>query len=103
MGHTLKTGTQLVQEFERACQPFARGLLLKQDQELFQDLMAMIYFQSAPIAYAGHIDPFHLFTLAMNIGILKQIRALNLLITRHPEFAQELAEIYAESNIIGST
>ena len=65
--------------------------------------MAMIYFQSAPIAYSGHVDPFHLFVLAMNIGILKQIRALNLLITRHPELANELAEIYRESNVIGST
>lgn len=103
MGHTLKTGTDLVREFEQECHPFARALLLRQDQELLHDLMAMIYFHSAPIAYAGHVEPFQLFVLAMNIGILKQIRALNLILTRHPELAQELAEIYAENNVIGSS
>lgn len=92
MGHTLTTATQLVQEFETECRPFARALR-REDQEFLRDLLAMIYYNSAPIAYAGSVEPFQLFVLSMGIGILKQVNAIKILLSRHPELARELQDL----------
>ena len=72
MGRTLQTSTQLIREFEAACQPYLRALR-KEDREVVRQLLAMIQAQSAPIAYASTADPFQLFTLAMLGGMLKRL------------------------------
>jgi hypothetical protein len=72
MGRTLQTSTQLIREFEAACQPYLRALR-KQDREMVLQLLAMIQAQSAPIAYASTADPFQLFALAMLGGMLKRL------------------------------
>jgi hypothetical protein len=78
MGRTLPTSTQLIQEFEETWQPYARALR-KEDREALADLLAMVRFQSAAIAYAARPDPFQAFTLAMLGGIMKRLRHLEML------------------------
>lgn len=95
MGHTLPTATQLVREFEHECARFTHALR-REDQELVRELLAMVYFQSAPLAYAAAPEPFQLFALAMHIGILKRVVALETFLTRHPEMARELAALWDE-------
>lgn len=99
MGHTLPTATQLIREFEQECARWTHALR-REDRELAGELFAMVYFQSAPIAYAASAEPFQLFALAMNIGILKRIVALETLLTRHPEIASELVALWNEQGVI---
>ncbi len=89
MGRTLPTSTQLIQDYETAWQPFARALR-KEDRALLADLFAMVRFQSAPIAYASSPDPTQAFTLAMLVGVLKRLAALERVLERHPELWNEL-------------
>ncbi len=91
MGHTLETGTQLIQEFESSLQPLSRALR-KKDRELLTQLMATVYFQSAPIAYHAAPDPTIDFILAMLIGVLKRVDKIEVLLARHPELAAELTD-----------
>lgn len=99
MGHTLPTATQLIREFEQECARWIHALR-REDQELARELLAMVYFQSAPIAYAASPEPFQLFVLAMNVGILKRVVAFETLLTRHPELARELVALWEEQGVI---
>lgn len=72
MGRTLPTATQLIHEFERTWQPYARALR-QEDRDVLLELFAMVRHQSAPIAFASHPDPFQVFMLAMLGGILKRL------------------------------
>ncbi|MBI4671789.1 MAG: hypothetical protein HY741_09000 [Chloroflexi bacterium] len=99
MGHTLSTATQLIREFEQECARFVRAQR-REDQELARELLAMVYFQSAPIAYAASPEPFQLFALAMHIGILKRVVALETVLARHPDLAQELAALWQAQGVI---
>jgi hypothetical protein len=72
----LKTSTQLIQEFEHQLKPFARGQLNRAERDLLDQLLAMVYFQSAPIAFAASPQPFQAFLLSMLIGIVKRLTPL---------------------------
>jgi hypothetical protein len=100
MGRTLPTSTQLIQEFEASWQPYARALR-KEDREALADLLAMVRFQSAAIAYASRPDPFQAFTLAMLGGMMKRLRHLEMVLEWNSVSASEEPSDIAEETRAG--
>lgn len=98
MGRTLKTSTQLIQEFEEEWRPYARALR-KEDREFLLELFAMLRHQSAPIACQSTPEPFQAFTLTMLVGILKRVSHLEIVLERYPDLRAEVEQMEHDQQV----
>jgi len=75
MGRTLPTATMQVYQFESEWKEFAKAPHTV-DREAFVELTAMAHYHAAAIAHAGSPYAFEMILLAMLVGVVKRMEAL---------------------------